>query len=104
MSRAIRLGFAAGVALAASTAWAAAGRSDAKAAGGDVWYDEFYSSPSTPAATSARVVTRAGRGPPPPAGAPPPPPAAAPPPPPPRPRGRRRYSSVPDRSSEAAVK
>ena len=59
MSRAIRLGFAAGVALAASTAWAAAGRSDAKAAGGDVWYDEFYSSPSTPAATSARVVTTA---------------------------------------------
>jgi hypothetical protein len=62
MSRLIRLGMAAGLALTASGAWATAGRSDEKSAGGDVWYDEFYSCASpaaaTPASTSAAASHR----------------------------------------------
>ena len=42
MSRTIRLGIAAGLALSAFAAWATDGRSDEKAAGGEAWYDEFY--------------------------------------------------------------
>lgn len=56
MSRIIRLGIAAGLAAAASAAWATDGKSDQKAAGGDVWYDEFY---SAGAATPRPVIVPA---------------------------------------------
>lgn len=61
MSRTIRLGMAAGLALAASATWAAAGRSDDKSAGGEVWYDEFYTaSPAAPASTPAAAAASRG--------------------------------------------
>ena len=60
MSRTIRLSIAAGLALAASAAWAAAGRSDEKSAGGEVWYDEFYSSPAAPTPTPAAAAASRG--------------------------------------------
>lgn len=50
MARMIRLGVVAGLALAASPAGATSVKSDEKAAGGDVWYDEFYAAPSSPGA------------------------------------------------------
>ena len=64
MSRVIRWGVAAGLVLAASgPAWAEGGASDGKASGGDVWYDEFYSSasPSAPRPTPV-VAVRAPHG------------------------------------------
>lgn len=63
MSNIIRLGIAAGLALAASAAWAAAGKSDRKPAGGEVWYDEFYASPSPAAPTLTPVAAATSRGP-----------------------------------------
>jgi hypothetical protein len=63
MSRIIRLGIAAGLALTASAAWAAAGRPDDKTAGGEVWYDEFYASASPGAATPTPAAAAASRGP-----------------------------------------
>lgn len=62
MSRVIRWGVAAGLALAASgTAWAEDGKPDGKATGGDVWYDEFYASASAPSPTPV-VTTGASHG------------------------------------------
>lgn len=63
MSRTIQLGMAAGLALTASAAWATAGKSDEKSAGGDVWYDEFYSSAGPAAATPASLSAPASHGP-----------------------------------------
>ena len=62
MSRTIRLGMAAGLALAASAAWAAAGRLDEKSAGGDVWYDEFYTA-ARPRRPRRPLPPRSARGP-----------------------------------------
>lgn len=63
-SMAMRLGFAAFLALVGSaTAWATDGKPDARIAGGDVWFDEFYSAtPVRPAAVTVPAGSRRAGG------------------------------------------